>query len=100
MIAQAAHIPVHLGSMPLSVKSAMESEQFAEGDMVILNDPFKGGTHLPDITILAPVFLTPESKVPDFYVANRAHHADVGGCPLAPCPFPPLFIRKELLFHL
>lgn len=79
MIAQAAHIPVHLGSMPLSVKSAMESEQFAEGDMVILNDPFKGGTHLPDITILAPVFLTPESKVPDFYVANRAHHADVGG---------------------
>jgi len=77
MVAQAAHIPVHLGSMPMSVKSAIESMEFFEGDMVILNDPFKGGTHLPDITIVAPVFITGCS--PSFYVANRAHHSDVGG---------------------
>jgi len=77
MVAQAAHIPVHLGSMPLSVKSAIESVSLNEGDMVILNDPFKGGTHLPDITIVAPVFA--DEKYPSFYVANRAHHADVGG---------------------
>ncbi len=77
LVAQAAHIPVHLGSMPLSVKSAIESVQFQDGDMVILNDPFKGGTHLPDITIVAPVFSG--EKDPTFYVANRAHHADVGG---------------------
>mgnify|MGYP000001727861 FL=1 len=77
MIAQAAHIPVHLGSMPMSVKAAIESVAMEDGDMVILNDPFKGGTHLPDITVVAPVFAGEE--VPSFYVANRAHHADVGG---------------------
>ena len=77
MIAQAAHIPVHLGSMPLSVKSAIDKVSMEEGDMVILNDPFKGGTHLPDITVVAPVFAS--EKAPSFYVANRAHHADVGG---------------------
>jgi N-methylhydantoinase B len=77
MIAQAAHIPVHLGSMPLSVKSAIDNVSMEDGDMVILNDPFKGGTHLPDITVVAPVFAG--EKVPSFYVANRAHHADVGG---------------------
>ena len=77
MIAQAAHIPVHLGSMPLSVKAAIESVAFRKGDMVILNDPFKGGTHLPDITLVAPVFTN--DPTPAFFVANRAHHADVGG---------------------
>jgi len=77
MIAQAAHIPAHLGSMPMSVKSAIEAHPFREGDMVMLNDPFKGGTHLPDITIVAPVFAGQDA--PRFYVANRAHHADVGG---------------------
>ncbi len=75
MIAQAAHIPVHLGSMPLSVKAAIASVRMGEGDMTALNDPFKGGTHLPDITLAAPVFH--EGLV--FFVANRAHHADVGG---------------------
>ncbi len=78
MIAQAAHIPVHLGSMPLSVKSAIKECDFEKGDMVILNNPYNGGTHLPDITIVAPVFIDEEKK-PVFYVANRAHHADVGG---------------------
>lgn len=77
MIAQAAHIPVHLGSMPMSVKSAVKSVPLEDGDMVLLNDPFKGGTHLPDITVVAPVFASGEK--PSFYVANRAHHADVGG---------------------
>ncbi len=76
MIAQAAHIPVHLGSMPMSVKSAIESVDMEDGDMVILNDPYKGGTHLPDITLIAPVFVDGEVL---FYVANRAHHADIGG---------------------
>lgn len=77
MIAQAAHIPVHLGSMPLSVKAAIAGVPMGKGDMVILNDPYRGGTHLPDITIVAPVYI--RKKAPDFYVANRAHHADVGG---------------------
>ncbi len=78
MVAQAAHIPVHLGSMPLSVTAAISDISFSPGDMVMLNDPYKGGTHLPDITLVAPVFFK-ENKKPDFYVANRAHHADVGG---------------------
>ncbi|MDY6821069.1 MAG: hydantoinase B/oxoprolinase family protein [Deferribacterota bacterium] len=78
MIAQAAHIPVHLGSMPLSVKSAIKNIDFCEGDMVILNDPYKGGTHIPDITIISPIFIKGEEG-PQFFVANRAHHSDVGG---------------------
>ena len=89
MIAQAAHIPVHLGSMPLSVKSALEMARFREGDMVILNDPFKGGTHLPDITIVAPVFSG--RREPSFYVANRAHHADVGGMTSGSMPLAPVW---------
>ena len=77
MVAQAAHIPVHLGSMPLSVKSAVESTELKQGDVVVLNDPYRGGTHLPDVTMVAPVFLGGERA--SFYVAARAHHADVGG---------------------
>lgn len=78
MIAQAAHIPVHLGSMPLAVRGAMEGRSVNPGDTVILNDPYRGGTHLPDITLISPVFAD-ESPTPLFFVANRAHHADVGG---------------------
>ncbi len=78
MISQAAHIPVHLGSMPLSVKEAIRDFEFGDGDMVILNDPFKGGTHLPDITLVAPIFAEGHKK-PVFFVGNRAHHSDVGG---------------------
>jgi len=81
MVAQAAHIPVHLGSMPLSVLSALErfsgSDSLEPGDMVILNDPFRGGTHLPDITLVAPVFSA--SRILLGFAATRAHHADVGG---------------------
>ncbi len=78
MLAQAAHIPVHLGSMPLSVQACIEAVDLREGDMAICNDPFKGGTHLPDITLVAPVF-APGADKPAFHVASRAHHADVGG---------------------
>jgi len=78
MVAQAAHIPVHLGSMPLSVKAAIDTIGMKDGDMVMLNDPFAGGTHLPDITLVAPVFVDGHDR-PAFYVANRAHHSDVGG---------------------
>lgn len=78
MVAQAAHIPVHLGSFPLSVAAALEECDVAPGDEIILNDPFRGGTHLPDVTVVRPVFLS-GGVVPDFLVANRAHHADIGG---------------------
>ncbi|MCF8069536.1 MAG: hydantoinase B/oxoprolinase family protein [Desulfobacterales bacterium] len=84
MISQAAHIPVHLGSMGLSVRSAIAHITFDPGDMAILNDPYKGGTHLPDITVISPVFIN--NDTPDYFTANRAHHADVGG--IAPGSMP------------
>lgn len=77
-IAQGDHMPVHLGAMPLSVRAAVEAVRMDRGDMVLLNDPYEGGTHLPDITLVAPVFLAGDRR-PTFYVANRAHHSDVGG---------------------
>src|SRR5947209_7255117 len=77
LLAQAAHIPVHLGSMPASVAAVRERlGDLAEGDVAIVNDPFAGGTHLPDITIVSPI--CHEGKTIG-YAANRAHHADVGG---------------------
>jgi N-methylhydantoinase B len=99
MIAQAAHIPVHLGSMPLSVSNAISifkrnQNRLYPGDTIILNDPYLGGTHLPDITLVTPVFIEDNSIIdklpsgkltsvkytdPFAYVASRAHHADVGG---------------------
>jgi N-methylhydantoinase B/oxoprolinase/acetone carboxylase alpha subunit len=77
-IAQGDHMPVHLGAMPLSVRAAIDSVPMQRGDIVVLNDPFQGGTHLPDITLVSPVFVGKDTK-PTFYVANRAHHSDVGG---------------------
>jgi len=85
VIAMGDHMPVHLGSMPMSVRAAIAHAELAAGDMVMLNDPFAGGTHLPDITLVAPVFAEKvrgkrdARPAPDFYVASRAHHADVGG---------------------
>ncbi len=77
MTAQAAHIPVHLGSMPASVEAAVRAfGQFRPDDVIVLNDPYFGGTHLPDITMVSPVFIGDEVR---FFVASRAHHADVGG---------------------
>jgi N-methylhydantoinase B len=78
VIAMGDHMPVHLGSMPMSVEAAIAAIDFAPGDLAILNDPYAGGTHLPDITLVLPVFL-PGAMRPAFYVSNRAHHADVGG---------------------
>jgi N-methylhydantoinase B len=88
VIAMGDHMPVHLGSMPMSVHAAIESCPLGPGDIVMLNDPFRGGTHLPDITLVAPVYIGQKKRGqdaratpsrPDFYVASRAHHADVGG---------------------
>lgn len=75
MVSQAEHIPVHLGSMPLSVKESLKAFELEEGDIIILNDPYWGGTHLPDITLVAPVVY----KDLLGFAACRAHHADVGG---------------------
>ena len=83
MVAQAAHIPVHLGAMPASMAAALDAvDAWQPGDVVILNDPYAGGTHLPDITMISPVFADapdPGANAPLFFVASRAHHADVGG---------------------
>ncbi len=81
VIAMGDHMPVHLGSMPMSVRAAIDQFALDPGDMAMLNDPFRGGTHLPDITLVAPVHVRPRARSgrPDFYVASRAHHADVGG---------------------
>jgi N-methylhydantoinase B len=78
VIAMGDHMPVHLGSMPMSVRAAVDALNLGPGDVAILNDPFAGGTHLPDITMILPVFAGGETA-PIFYVASRAHHADVGG---------------------
>lgn len=75
LVAQAAHIPVHLGSMPLSVAAAIESRPMEDGDVVVLNDPFAGGTHLPDVTMVTPV--DGDGRIG--YAATRAHHMDIGG---------------------
>ena len=99
VIAMGDHMPVHLGSMPMSVKAAVERLQLGPADVAMLNDPFCGGTHLPDVTLVAPVFTralkhskhsraASSSSRPDFYVASRAHHADIGGAyagSMGPC---------------
>jgi N-methylhydantoinase B len=79
VIAMGDHMPVHLGSMPMSVEAAVAAIAFAPGDIAILNDPYAGGTHLPDITMVLPVYRAEADEHPEFYVAARAHHADVGG---------------------
>src|SRR5438132_10739543 len=99
VIAQGDHMPVHLGSMPMAVAAALREVEIGPGDVVALNDPFAGGTHLPDVTLVMGVFgesaggrrqvagnrkRSPASRLPPpasclFFVANRAHHADIGG---------------------
>src|SRR2546422_2002619 len=78
IVAQAEHIPVHLGSMPVAVDAAMRDfpGTLREGDQIILNDPYRGGTHLPDVTLIRPVFVR---RVTIGFAVNRAHHADIGG---------------------
>lgn len=77
-IAMGDHMPVHLGAMPLSVRAVLGRFDLRPGDVAIVNDPFQGGTHLPDITAVAAVFSRPGRR-PRFFAASRAHHADVGG---------------------
>jgi len=85
LLAQAEHIPVHLGAMPAAVRAAISSvPRVAPGDQIVGNDPFQGGTHLNDVTLVAPVFVRDELVA---WVANRAHHADLGG--IAPGSMPP-----------
>ena len=100
VVAQGDHMPVHLGSMPMAVAAALRETDLGPGDVVALNDPFAGGTHLPDVTLVSGVFAegagvrvpgagpkkksvsrhpAPGTRHPLFYVANRAHHADIGG---------------------
>ena len=78
VLAMGDHMPVHLGSMPMSVQAALRAFQLGPGDVALLNDPYAGGTHLPDLTMVMPVFAARSTR-PLFYIANRAHHADVGG---------------------
>jgi N-methylhydantoinase B len=78
VLAMGDHMPVHLGSMPASVAAARGALAFEPGDIALLNDPFAGGTHLPDLTLVAPVFF-PHERQPHFFVASRAHHSDIGG---------------------
>jgi 5-oxoprolinase (ATP-hydrolysing) len=94
LIANAPHIPVHLGSMGDSIARVIEARGkgrdgrgFQRGDAYVLNDPYRGGTHLPDITVIVPVFYSPEGAEPDAFVAARGHHADIGG--IAPGSMPP-----------
>jgi N-methylhydantoinase B len=76
LLAQAAHIPVHLGAMEAAVKAATEGRTWELGDIVVLNDPYRGGSHLPDLTTVSAVFVGGAIRG---YVATRAHHADIGG---------------------
>jgi 5-oxoprolinase (ATP-hydrolysing) len=94
LIANAPHIPVHLGSMGDSIARVIEARGqardgrgFRRGDAYVLNDPYRGGTHLPDITVIVPVFYDAASGEPDAFVAARGHHADIGG--IAPGSMPP-----------
>jgi 5-oxoprolinase (ATP-hydrolysing) len=89
LVANAPHIPVHLGSMGASVAALIHSygEELRSGDVYISNNPYNGGTHLPDITVMTPVFSDPKSTKPSFYLAARGHHADIGG--ITPGSMPP-----------
>ena len=94
LIANAPHMPVHLGSMGESIKTVIRENagSMAPGNVYVLNDPYHGGTHLPDITVITPVYLD-ESKEPTFYVGSRGHHADIGGT--TPGSMPPFSTRIE-----
>jgi 5-oxoprolinase (ATP-hydrolysing) len=88
MIANAPHMPVHLGSMGESIRTIIaRNPRMRPGDVYVLNDPYHGGTHLPDITVVTPVYLEDTDSSPSFFVASRGHHADVGG--ITPGSMPP-----------
>jgi 5-oxoprolinase (ATP-hydrolysing) len=94
LIANAPHIPVHLGSMGESIRTIIETRGdgrdgrgIRRGDAYVLNDPYRGGTHLPDITVIVPVFYEDDDETPSAFVAARGHHSDIGG--IAPGSMPP-----------
>jgi 5-oxoprolinase (ATP-hydrolysing) len=95
LIANAPHMPVHLGSMSESIKTviARNAGAMKRGDVYALNDPYHGGTHLPDVTVVTPVYLEDASDWPTFYVGSRGHHADIGGT--TPGSMPPFSTRIE-----
>ena len=94
LIANAPHMPVHLGSMGESIKTVIRENagQMQPGDVFVLNDPYHGGTHLPDVTVITPVYLD-DGGQPIFYVGSRGHHADIGG--ISPGSMPPFSTRIE-----
>ena len=103
LCAQAAHIPVHLGSMAYAMADIVGACDWSDGDMLVLNDPFLGGTHLPDVTVIAPYFFRGALLA---FVVNRAHHADIGGAtpgsmPLSKCldeegvVIPPTLLQRD-----
>jgi 5-oxoprolinase (ATP-hydrolysing) len=96
LIANAPHMPVHLGSMGESIKTVIRenSGRMQPGDVYVLNDPYHGGTHLPDVTVITPVYLGSAGQdKPLFYVGSRGHHADIGGA--TPGSMPPFSTRIE-----
>ncbi len=95
LIANAPHMPVHLGSMGESIKTVIRANagRIRPGDVYALNDPYHGGTHLPDVTVITPVYLAETDAAPAFYVGSRGHHADIGGT--TPGSMPPFSTRIE-----
>jgi 5-oxoprolinase (ATP-hydrolysing) len=100
LIANAPHMPVHLGSMSESIRTVIaRNPQMREGDIYVLNDPYNGGTHLPDVTVVTPVYLDNVDAKPSFYVASRGHHADIGGStPGSMPPFSSTIDEEGVLF--
>ena len=100
LIANAPHMPVHLGSMSESIKTVIERNPVMQaGDVYVLNDPYHGGTHLPDVTVVTPVYLSAGDASPSFYVASRGHHADIGGItPGSMPPFSQTIAEEGVLF--
>jgi len=96
MLAQGRDIPVHLGSMPASVEAALSAQRLGPGDVVLINDPYHGGTHLPDLTVVAP-FFWPGGSAPTAFLANRAHHADVGGTAAGSMPLSTELLQEGLV---
>ncbi|MBT9490362.1 MAG: hydantoinase B/oxoprolinase family protein, partial [Rubrivivax sp.] len=100
LIANAPHMPVHLGSMSESIKTVIvRNPVMLPGDVYVLNDPYHGGTHLPDVTVVTPVYLDDGDAAPSFYVASRGHHADIGGStPGSMPPFSKTIEEEGVLF--
>jgi 5-oxoprolinase (ATP-hydrolysing) len=99
LVANAPHMPVHLGSMGASVRAVMKAQRMRPGDSWLLNSPYHGGTHLPDMTVVTPVFFGVSGQ-PDFFVASRAHHADIGGTtPGSMPPFSQTIEEEGVLFE-